>query len=299
MTKFYELSDNGVTMRYFQILVILLMSGTSVAMEIPKSSGFDNRVQSVLYNPQDIAKINAQLGFVTTVVFSEGELVEKAITGFDAGWKVEIFRNKLFIQPVPVEQQFVENIDDEGDDVGVSSGMQKFAPIPAQWFTNLFVSTNKRNYNMILNIAAANDRHAHIVQYDYLEEKYHKKFLNHSFANARQGRNYDYFVKAGNSSQVIVPDFAYDDGEMTYFGFSPAKQLPSIFLLQNKKEQMINYSVSQQGDYRVLAIHNLSKSFVLRSGDMAAGILNKSFGGYVKPYSTTISTTVERVEADV
>lgn len=280
------------------VIISLLVSITSFAMEIPTSSSFDDRVQSVPYNSEDLAKINAKLGFITTVVFSEGEVIEKAITGFDAGWKVEIFRNKLFIQPVPVEQQLAGEIDDE-DYIGTSSSMKKFAPIPDQWFTNLFVSTNKRNYNMVLNIAASNDRHAHIVKFVYLEERNQKQALDNGFSSARQGKNYDYFVKANTSSNLIVPDFAYDDGEMTYFGFSPAKQLPSIFSLQNKREQMVNYSVQQQGDYKVLAIHNLSKKFVLRSGDMAAGVLNKSFGGYVKPYSSTISTKVERVELDV
>lgn len=274
----------------FLMLSSFLLNATSFAEEVPRSSNFDTRIQSVSFNAEDIAKINTRLGYITTVVFSENETIDKAITGFDTGWTVESYRNKLFIMPVPVEQQM--DLDEE-DSLG---GMMKYQPTAPEWNTNLFVSTNKRNYNMLLNIADACDKHAHMVSFAYHSEDYAKAAMKQSFDSSRRARNCNYFVKAGAKSNLIVPDFAYDDGEMTYFGFSPAKQLPSIFLLQNKKEQMINYTVEQKGNFKVVVVHNLGKSFVLRSDDMAAGILNKSFGKYVKPYSSTISQEVERVD---
>lgn len=272
------------------MLSSVLLNAASFAEEVPSSSNFDTRIQSVSFNAEDVAKINTKLGYITTVVFSENETIDKAITGFDAGWKIESYRNKLFIMPVPVEQQ---TDFDEEESLG---GMMKYQPTTPEWNTNLFVSTNKRNYNMVLNIASAGDKHAHMVSFAYHGEDIAKAAMKQSFDSSRKARNCNYFVKAGAKSSLIVPDFAYDDGEMTYFGFSPAKQLPSIFLLQNKKEQMINYTVEQKGNFKVVAVHNLGKSFVLRSGDMAAGILNKSFGKYVKPYSSTISQEVERVD---
>lgn len=273
------------------MLSSFLLNAASFAEEVPSSSNFDTRIQSVSFNAEDVAKINTKLGYITTVVFSENETIDKAITGFDAGWKIESYKNKLFIMPVPVEQQ--TNFDDAEESLG---GMIKYQPTAAEWNTNLFVSTNKRNYNMVLNIASAGDKHAHMVSFAYHGEDVAKAAMKQSFDSSKKAQNCNYFVKAGAKSSLIVPDFAYDDGAMTYFGFSPAKQLPSIFLLQNKKEQMVNYTIEQKGNYKVVAVHNLGKSFVLRSGDMAAGILNKSFGKYVKPYSSTISQEVERVD---
>lgn len=276
-----------------KVLVMLssvLFATLSSAEEVPRSSNFDTRIQSVSFNAEDVAKINTKLGYITTVVFSENEIIDKAITGFDAGWKIESYGNKLFIMPIPVEQQ---TDFDEEESLG---GMMKYQPTAPEWNTNLFVSTNKRNYNMVLNIASSGDKHAHMVSFAYHGEDLAKAAMKQSFDSSKKAQNCNYFVKAGAKSSLIVPDFAYDDGEMTYFGFSPAKQLPSIFLLQNKKEQMVNYTVEQKGNYKVVAVHNLGKSFVLRSGDMAAGILNKSFGKYVKPYSSTISQSVERVD---
>lgn len=279
--------------KFLKALVMLssiALGGISNAEEVPRSSNFDTRIQSVSFNAEDVAKINTKLGYITTVVFSENESIDKAITGFDAGWKIESYGNKLFIMPIPVEQQ--TDFDEEES----SGGLMKYQPTALEWNTNLFVSTNKRNYNMVLNIADARDKHAHMVSFAYHGEDLAKAAMKQSFDSSKKAQNCNYFVKAGKGSNLIVPDFAYDDGEMTYFGFSPAKQLPSIFLLQNKKEQMINYTIEQKGNYKVVAVHNLGKSFVLRSGDMAAGILNKSFGKYVKPYSSTISQSVERVD---
>ncbi len=279
--------------KFLKALVMLssiVLGSISNAEEVPRSSNFDTRIQSVSFNAEDVAKINTKLGYITTVVFSENETIDKAITGFDAGWKIESYGNKLFIMPIPVEQQ--TDFDEEES----SGGLMKYQPIAAEWNTNLFVSTNKRNYNMVLNIASSGDKHAHMVSFAYHGEDLAKAAMKQSFDSSKKAQNCNYFVKAPAKSSLIVPDFAYDDGEMTYFGFSPAKQLPSIFLLQNKKEQMINYTIEQKGNYKVVAVHNLGKSFVLRSGDMAAGILNKSFGKYVKPYSSTITQSVERVD---
>lgn len=247
-------------------------------------------MQSVSYNQEDIARVNSKLGYITTILFSEGEIVEKAVTGFDAGWKVTHYQNKLFISAVPVEQQSQELEEEYSGDI------KRFEPTADQWNTNLFVSTNKRNYSISLNIASANDKHAHLVRYSYPNDSLEAAYLKEAFGKSKSPRNYDYFVKANSNSANIVPDFAYDDGEMSYFGFSQIKQLPSIFLLNNKQEHTSNYSIEQKGNFKIVVVHHLNKAFVLRYGDMAVGILNKSFGKYVKPYSSTISKDVTRVE---
>lgn len=90
------------------------------------------------------------------------------------------------------------------------------------------------------------------------------------------------------------PNFAYDDGALTYLGFREGKSFPSVFLLNGSDEQIINTSVEQKGNYKVMVIHKLNKAFVLRYGTQVVGILNKSFGQYFKPYSSTSSSSVKR-----
>lgn len=269
------------------------MVNVALAEDVPKGSSYDKRIQRVAYNAEDVIKINTQLGFITTIIFDDNETVEKAISGFDAGWRITPYQNKLFVSPVPVEQEHSDG--DEGD-----AEIKKFEPIAKDWKTNLFVSTNKRSYSMDLNLAdSTQDHYAHIVRYWYPEKDTvhrEKQQLAASLVSDKYPRNWDYFVKTGRGSENIVPDFAYDDGSLTYLGFGEIKNFPSVFLLNRGKEQTVNYSIEQKGNYKVMVIHKLGKAFVLRYGSQVAGVLNKSFGKIVKPYSSTSSPYVSLVE---
>ena len=290
------------------LLLLMLAPCLATAQDVPKGSSYDPRVQKVYYNALDVTRINARLGFVTVIIFDEDEVVEKAVSGFEAGWKVTQHQNKLFVSPVPVEQEEAISVEDRvGEDgsegiteVEQSAVVHKFEPSAKDWRTNLFVSTNKRNYSMDLNLVeAARSNYAHIVEYSYPEkdiEKEDKEQIKTILAKNNIPRNWNYFVKVGKESNDIVPDFAYDDGALTYLGFGEGKTLPSVFLLSSGKEQIINYSVEQKGNYKVMVIHKLNKAFVLRYGSMSIGILNKSFGEYSKPYNSTISQVVTREE---
>lgn len=270
-------------------LLLILVSNAVFAQKTPTGSSFDSRMQRVPYNVEDVTKVNARLGFVTTVIFAEDEVVEKAIAGFAAGWSIIPYQNKLFISPIPVEQES----ETEGEVV-----RQKFEPQSGDWQTNLFVSTNKRSYSMDLNLLSS-ENYAHIVRYWYPEaEKAYrnKQEIAASLYKANLPLNWHYYFKMSKDSENIVPDFAYDDGSLTYLGFSEGKSFPSVFLLNNGKEQIINYSVRQKDNYKVMVIHKLNQAFVLRYGKQAVGILNKSFGQYVRPYSSTNSALVKREE---
>lgn len=278
----------------FIFLILILISTAAFAQNTPKGSFYDGRIQKVAYNIEDITKINTRLGFVTTIIFDEDEVVEKAISGFDAGWNITPYQNKLFISPVPVEQESSQNQE------GETSIVSKFEPSSKEWQTNLFVSTNRYSYSMDLNLVDKG-AYAHIVRYWYPEknkEAKNKQELAASLHKDQYPRNWNYFFKMGKASENIVPDFAYDDGALTYLGFSEGKNFPSVFLLNSGKEQIINYSVEQKGNYKVMVIHKLNKAFVLRYGTQVVGILNKAFGSYFKPYSSTSSFAVQREEVN-
>lgn len=274
----------------FLFSIFILMSVPAFAQKIPKGSSYDARVQKVPYNIEDVTKINTRLGFVTTIIFDDDEIVEKAISGFDAGWHILPYQNKLFVSPVPVEQEASEN--KEGEELIV----RKFEPLPKDWQTNLFVSTNKRSYSMDLNLIDKGT-YAHVVSYWYPEKSranIDQQKIAVNLLKDKHPRNWNYFSKASSNSDSIIPDFAYDDGALTYLGFSEGKNFPSVFLLDGSKEQIINYSVEQKGNYKVMVIHKLNKAFVLRYGTQVVGILNKSFGQYFKPYNSTSSSSVSR-----
>ena len=278
-------------MRY-SILIFILILTPSFAHDTPQGSSFDARMQTVFYNAEDVTRINTRIGFVTTIIFDEDEIVEKAISGFEAGWHVVLYKNKLFVNAAPIEQLSTESQDEEIE----TNKMSRFEPSPKDWHTNLFVSTNKRHYSMDLNIIPRGI-YAHVVQYRYPDKErisQDKQRITDGLAQDKYPRNWNYYFKMGDSSDTIVPDFAYDDGALTYLGFLQGKSFPSVFLLQDGEEQIINYSVEQKGNYKVMVIHKLNEAFVLRYGTQVVGILNKSFGQYFKPYHLTSSASVNR-----
>lgn len=78
-------------------LILILLSTPSFAGDTPKGSSFDARMQTVFYNIEDVTRINTRLGFVTTIIFDVDEVVEQAVSGFEAGWNVVLYKNKLFV----------------------------------------------------------------------------------------------------------------------------------------------------------------------------------------------------------
>lgn len=295
------------------LFLLLCWTGLSHAASIPMASPYDYRMQTVDYNPANITVVYARLGFLTTVIFSSDEvIVGKPMTGFDDGWDVKWDANKLSISPRPAMQK-QEIINENGEKETVQ---KLFEPIVAEWRTNLFVSTNKKNYSLELVLLDANSKRepSLVVNFAYPEDKrikasqeeqartkafqaaQEKKVIAQTLENGQAPRNWDYYMRPGKDSENITPDFAYDDGVMTYIGFSPYKIFPGVTKYLNGEEQTTAFSVQQKGNYKILVVHSLDKNLILRHGKQVIGVVNQSFGKVVTPYKTTSSTQVERVE---
>ncbi|MDT3268698.1 TrbG/VirB9 family P-type conjugative transfer protein [Pseudomonas amygdali pv. morsprunorum] len=300
-------------MKKIAILFFLGWIGCSNAASMPKGSPYDHRMQSVDYNPANITVVNARLGFLTTIIFSPDEvIVGKPMTGFEDGWDVKWDANKLSISPRPAVQK-QEIVNDNGDKETVQ---KLFEPIASEWRTNLFVSTNKKDYSMELVLLEEGSKQAPslVINFAYPEDKRIKasqeemersKALQHdqdkreiaqTLENGQAPRNWNYAMRQGKDSKNIAPDFAYDDGVMTYIGFSPYKTFPGVTKYLNGQEQTVRFSVQQKGNYKVLVVHSLDENLILRHGSQVIGVVNQSFGKVITPYKNTSSTQVERVE---
>ncbi len=54
-----------------------------------------------------------------------------------------------------------------------------------------------------------------------LNKRQEEQAINRSLENAKSPKNWDYWKRVADGSQSISPDYAYDDGRYTRFGFSP------------------------------------------------------------------------------
>lgn len=287
-------------------LFIMGITFNVVAVDIPRTSRFDDRMQYINYNGSDVTEIRAKDGFVTAISFADDETIEDIAIGFSGGWEVKDNRNNVYIRPKALQQG--------------ENGF--FEPKAGEWDTNLLIVTNKRNYAFDLKLVNDHkDRSAYFMKFAYPTEEQLKRnaeakakaeknreiakqkaeqaeteAVNQSLNKFTVPRNWDYTMRVGKDSREIAPKFAYDDGVRTYIGFDTTNSIPSVFYYQGEQEMMSNTSVKKQGNYTVIVVHKTASRFILRSGEQVVGVINYGFG---KNPTSQVSTTTNQVIREV
>ena len=290
-------------------LAMLAASSCAWSAALPRGSAYDSHMQNIAYNSQNSTIVYTRAGFVTTLVFDDDEEVIDATPGFPAGWTVTPDKNRVKIWPQPVRQPVT---GEDGKNVE-----QVFTPSDKDWQTNLFVTTTKRYYSLMLHVIdddKPTSGLAFVVRYSYpaeaqkqtaaaqlarqqeLREQQEKELIRTRLKKATAPKNWRYTRRVASGSGSIAPDFAYDDGRFTYLGFSPQKRIPAPFAVVNGNEQEITPTFDTQGNYRVMVLRSLSPRFVLRYGNDAAGqvvgIENTGFGKVTVANGDTVSSSV-------
>jgi type IV secretion system protein VirB9 len=281
-------------------IFILLIVAVAVHAEIdPNKSKFDSRIRNLNYNADDVTKITTVDGYTTTIKFSEKENIQYVTTGFEDGWQHNVQNNYLIIMPKPIENE----------------NSEFYQPTP-EWNTNLIVITDRREYSFQLELGDNDKNNAFIVRFNYpvekaeeaksenlkkakaFQEEKNKELINRSLGKLTMPVNWNYYKSVNKNSDSIVPDFVYDDGVLTFIGFSNEKEIPSVFLVNaDKSEEMLTYNMRADvlNNYRTLVVHKVTEKLILRNGNKVVGIFNKSFGSYRPVYKTTNNNKVIRV----
>lgn len=71
---------------------------TSYALETPQRSKADHRIQYVDYNADDVTRVNAANGFITTIIFAPGEEVTNYGSGYSSAWEFATAGNQFFFE---------------------------------------------------------------------------------------------------------------------------------------------------------------------------------------------------------
>lgn len=288
----------------------LVVNSAADAAAVPRGSAYDSRMQQVSYNASNTTTITAGVGYVSTLVFDNDEAVlGTPQVGFAPGWDVTAEANRVYIRVRPITQPVT---NDEG-----KQAQQVFEPIDKDWKTNLFITTSKRFYSVelrVLDDPAQSGKMAFVVNFSYPQEaraktekeqaarlaeykaEQEKSKVNQTLENASFPRNWEYTRILQENSRNISPDFAYDDGRFTYIGFSPIKTFPGITSYKNGKEQLVNYTIKQDGNFKVMVVLNLYQNLILRHGVQVVGVVNNGYGKVTIKDGTTVSPDVERVE---
>lgn len=256
------------------VLLVLPLSQTFAAKK-PRDGKTDSRVKLVNYNPRDVVRIHAHYGYTTHIEFSEEETVEVISIGDSMAWQVSDAGNHLFLKPI-------ENNPD----------------------TNMNVLTNKRVYYFELNAgkasSASDQSLTFTVRFQYPREEMRRRVAQIKKEEQKKKAevipdrrvsamdwNMEYFMK-GDTNQA--PKRVMDDGTFTYFQFPKEVDLPAIFLVDEEgNESLLNHHV--KGKY--LVVEKIGKQFILRNGNRATCIFNKTFKARIEPSELPLEKTAD------
>jgi len=288
--------------KYF--IIYLLFNIFIFAKSNIELSEFDNRIGKVYYNPNDTVTVYAKKGYMAILEFEEGEHIISGWTAFNDGWNIKKSGNIAYIFPKDYISSFARK---KGEDGGI---VQKKILVPMNneaWKTNFFIKTNKRLY--VGDLVLSDTKVSYKIQFKYGKQKNKeneealkkrkksakKKKIERALAREAVPKNWNFFKKVNRRSRNITPNYVYDDGKFTYFGFDRSKKMPSIFLRDGEDEYICNSHVKRRGRYYVKIVHTTGKLFFLRSGKKLVGILNRGYNSNpLLEYFTTSNKKVKR-----
>lgn len=258
-------------------LVGLLLAYTASAADLPGWFG-DSRVRQVVYEPDDVVRIQAQRGIATHIALDPHERILVVAPGDRDGWQV---------------------VANKGDhDVYLK-------PQLAAHDSNLEIRTDRRSYSFDLVVLPlqskfGNDRVMYRVTFVYpddLEKQAHADsdagLVEKRFAQPPAVRNARYSMQVMRDSDDIAPTAAWDDGRFTYLRIPNNRRMPAIFrVADDGTESVVDKHV--EGD--TIVVHEVAKRFVLRLGKEVVGIWNDAYDmDGVPPHDGTTVNGVKRV----
>ena len=86
------------------LMTTALLSGSADALDVPTKSRSDGRIQYVDYKANDVTRINAVNGYITTITFSPGETVVNYGSGYSTAWEFAASENHFFLKAAMIAE---------------------------------------------------------------------------------------------------------------------------------------------------------------------------------------------------
>lgn len=235
--------------------------GPAMAEVVPQSFGGDPRIREVMYDPDEVVRLEGVVGYHLHLQFEEGETFVNLGAGDTAGLEIGTEGRHLLLKP-------------------------KQAAVS----TNLTILTSRRVYTLEYSARSGPEARpaVYAVRFWYPEAKAAAATAPEVVPSEVE-RNDDYWACGAGE---LRPVEAWDDGVQTRFRFAARGEWPAIFVANaDGSEGLVNFHV--EGD--VAVVHRVARKFVLRRGERVACVENRRFAGGGRSLPTgTVSETVER-----
>jgi type IV secretion system protein VirB9 len=239
--------------KYIAGLIGMAASVAAYAEVTPEGYTSDDHIQVATYSPNQVFRVNAMQGFITSIQFGAGEKILSVNIGDSSSWMVSVQNDMVNLKPTT-------DHPDTNLNVLTSRGTYLFVLTAPQ----LVVDDNGKLSRK------ADKNTAFLLRFRYPETT--KSALSEAKLEKKETafRNWNYSAR-GNPE--VAPLSIFDDGKFTYFYFGE-KDIPAIFSVDEKKnESVVNFHVKG----RFVIVEAVSKQFTLRSGSKVASVFNDSF----------------------
>jgi type IV secretion system protein VirB9 len=216
-----------------QVLPLLLLLLT--AARLPEPGPVDPHIQSVLYTPDEVVRLQGALGWQIMIEFGPDERIENVSIGDAMAWQVTPNKRarNLFLKPL------IKNAA-----------------------TNMTVVTDRRRYAFALETTPRLRTTPWVVRFEYPAEV----VLAYEEPLPPPPPQLNFRYRMGGARDLL-PLRVWDDGQMTYLEFAENQAIPAVFAGGPKSDESLVNS-SMRG--RVLVVQQTSGRFTLRTGERFA-----------------------------
>ena len=193
------------------ILALAFAALPAHAQVRPQPGSGDPRIQSVMYDADQVVQLQVPTGYELTVEFAPDERIENVAVGDSGGWQVTPNKrgDRLFLKPL------------QGST------------------TNMTVVTDARTYVFELSPGSAGSA-PYIVRFHYPAPP---AAADAAAAALEPGR----YKLAGSSD--VRPDAISDDGSKTYILWRDSQTLPAVFVIDRDGKETLADGAMRDGRY--------------------------------------------------
>ncbi|MGH8240592.1 MAG: TrbG/VirB9 family P-type conjugative transfer protein [Steroidobacteraceae bacterium] len=265
--------DAGLGVLFGLLPLVCATTLDARAEAMPAPTELDRRVRTAHYDPGQVYRLQAQIGYQIELEFEVGETVLGQAAGDLDGIALAAFDNRVFLKPKAADVR-----------------------------TNLTIATNRRQYRFDYEVedAAQDAVGMYVVRFVYPEtprvatpSPADQVEQSLEEASRKRPRNVDYWF-CGNPA--VRPIAASDDGVHTRIRFDVHAELPALFVRNDDgSESLLNFSMAE-GD---VIVHRVARRFIVRRGRLVGCIVNHGFqGSGERLESGTVAPAVERTRRE-
>ena len=252
------------------VFALALALGSSALAVAPQAAPIpDPRIRTVLYDPDQVVRLNAAFGYQLMLQFGPDERIENVSIGDGSAWQVTPNKKAtlLFIKPVESAAR-----------------------------TNMTVVTDHHAYLFDLNVHAETGPTPYHVRFSSPVPRTPAASTTARAPFAPERRNVAYSY---TGSRAALPAIVFDDGRFTYFKWPDSSSTPALFLVAaDGSESIVNYSV--RDGYQV--VEQVAPRFVLRNGRDVTYVINDAWrdpkpgAGAPQPHDAKTARAAARAE---